>query len=118
MIEISEPAGRFIRDAWRRGRVLVLSAPWREYAWQSALVALWRDAHDDALLVDHVRVDAGEAIYLRTDLVPMLRAHRYRLDLHSIAGLWPGIRVHALDAEPVPIAFEEGLWPRIRGPRR
>lgn len=118
MIEISEPAGRFIRKAWRQGRVLVLSAPWRDYEWDAALVALWRDAHDDSLFVDHVRIDAGEAIYLRADLVPVLRSRSYRLDLHSIAGLWPGICVRPLDAQPLPIAFEEGLWPRIRGPRR
>lgn len=113
MLEITDPARRFIGDAWRRGRVLVISAPWRDYRWRTAMVALWRDARED-LLVDHVRVQADAEIYLRSDLVPLLRSHRYRLEVHSIAGLWPGIRIRPLDAQPVPIAFDEGLWPRIR----
>jgi hypothetical protein len=115
MLEISEPARRLIGEAWRRGRVLVVSAPWRDYRWPASPVALWRNAGDD-LLADHVRVEAGEWIYLRADLVPLLRTRRYRLDLHSIAGLWPGISVRDLDPQPVAISFDDGLWPRIRRP--
>jgi hypothetical protein len=115
MLEISEPARRLIGEAWRRGHVLVLSAPWRDYEWHAALVASWRRADDD-LLADHVRVGVGEWIYLRSDLLPIVRRRRLRLERHSLAGLWAGIRVRDLDPQPVPITLDDGLWPRFRRP--
>ena len=109
--EISEPARQLIRHAWRRGRVLVVSAPWREYGWTGALFARWRHLDDGPDLAGCIRV--GDGVYLRSDLVPDLRRRRIRLEHHSILGLWPGIAVRDLD--PVPVLRDDGrLWPRIR----
>ena len=55
LIEISESAGRLITHAWRRGRILIIAAPWREYVFPPTFVALWRRAEDEAL-ADHLRL--------------------------------------------------------------
>ena len=96
MIEISEAAGRLIDDAWRRGRILIIAAPWREYVFPPTFVALWRHADDEATLADHVRLASAGAIYLRRDLLGQVRRRRLRLERHSFAGIWPGIAVHEL----------------------
>lgn len=113
MLEISEPARRLIRDAWRRGQVLVVSAPWRDYVWTGSLCAAWRRLGDEAALSGCTRVGDGDWVYLRSDLLPELRRRRLRLEWHSVLGLWRGIAVRDLD--PVPIMVEDaGLWPRVR----
>ncbi len=113
MLEITDPARQLIRQAWRRGHVLVVSAPWREYGWTGALVAAWRRIGDEVGLAGCIRVGDGEWVYLRSDLLPIVRERRVRLELHSILGIWKGIAVR--DLEPVPVASHDGrLWPWFR----
>lgn len=115
MLEISEPARRLIGDAWRRGRVLVLGAPWTDYRWHGAVTATWRRMTDD-LLADHVRIGDGEGtgMLLRSDLVGEVTRRHFRLEEHSIVGLWRGIVVRELGPAPAPIQIDDGLWPRVR----
>ncbi|HEX2883794.1 MAG TPA: hypothetical protein VHQ42_04400 [Candidatus Limnocylindria bacterium] len=113
MLEITEPARQLIREAWRRGHVLVVSAPWSEYGWSGALVAAWRSIGDEVGLAGCIRVGDGDWVYLRSDLLPVIRRRRVRLELHSILGFWKGIAVR--DLEPVAIVSDDGLrWPRPR----
>ncbi len=104
MLEITEPARQLIRHAWRRGEVLVVTAPWREYGWTGALVAAWRRLEDEVGLAGCIRVGDGEWVYLRADLLPIVRERRVRLERHSIFGLWKGIAVRDLEPVPVPAA--------------
>lgn len=105
MFEITDPARQLIREAWRRGHVLVVSAPWREYGWTGSLVAAWRRLGDDVGLAGCIRVGDGEWVYLRSDLLPVVRDRRLRLELHSVLGFWKGIAVREL--APVPIVVDE-----------
>jgi hypothetical protein len=117
MIEISHSARQLIREAWRRGQVLVVSAPWREYGWNRLLTAGWRAIGDERELAGCIRVGDGEWVYVRSDLLPHLRRRPLRLERHSILGLWPGIAVREL--EPRPVLVDDGrLWPRVVPPRR
>lgn len=116
MLEITEPARRVIRDAWRRGRVLVLEAPWRDYRPAIGLIGHWRDIDDDRALAGHMRVGDGEFVWLRPELLPVVRNRRIRIEPHSILGLWPGIAVRDLDPTPVFVIDRGGLWPRVRTP--
>lgn len=97
MILITDAASRFIHDAWRRGRVLVIGAPWRQYRWNVLLVATWRRVDDERIHEDHVRLDGTNGLYVRADLVPHIRRRRLVLDHHSVAGLWPGITIRELE---------------------
>ena len=106
MLEITDPARQLIRSAFRRGRVLVIEAPWRGYAGTVALVARWIGAGDDHELADHVRVGDGDWIYLRSDLTHLVHRQRVVLERHSILGLWPGIAVRT--TEPIPIRVDRG----------
>lgn len=108
MLEITEPARQLIRSAFRRGRVLVIEAPWRGYAGTVALVARWIGAADDRGLADHVRVGDGDWVYLRADLTQIVRRERIVLERHSILGLWPGIAVRTLEPLPVPVERAPG----------
>jgi hypothetical protein len=103
VLEITDPARQLIRQAWRRGHVLVVSAPWREYGWTGALVAAWRRLGDEVGLAGCIRVGDTEWVYLRSDLLPIVRERHIRLEPHSILGLWKGIAVRELD--PVPIVI-------------
>jgi hypothetical protein len=103
MLEITDPARQLIRSAFRRGRVLVIEAPWRGYAGTISLVARWIGAADDRELTDHVRIGDGDWIYLRSDLTPLVRRERIVLERHSILGLWPGIAVRTLEPVPIPV---------------
>jgi hypothetical protein len=106
MLEITDPARQLIRSAFRRGRVLVIEAPWRGYAGTVALFARWIGAGDHRALAEHVRVGDGDWIYLRSDLTPLVHRQRIVLERHSILGLWPGIAVRAL--EPIPTPTDPG----------
>ena len=98
-LEITDPARRLIHDAWRRGRVLVLTAPWPDYECAAPLVGLWRRATDHRALDGFVRAGDG-AVYVASSVLPRLRMRRLRLERHSLMGLWPGVAVREL--EPVP----------------
>ena len=102
VLEITEPARHLIRAAFRHGRVLAIGAPWRGYAGTIALVARWIAAADERELGDHVRVGDGDWVYLRSDLVHLVRRQRVVLERHSILGLWPGIAVRTPAPGPVP----------------
>lgn len=108
MLEITDPARQLIRSAFRRGRVLVIGAPWRGYAGTVALVARWIGAGDDRGLADHVRVGDGDWVYLRSDLTQLVRRQRIVLERHSILGLWPGIAVRTLEPIPIPADGDPG----------
>lgn len=100
-LEITDQAGRLIHDAWRGGRVLVLTAPWQDYDCAAPLVGLWRRATDHGALDGFIRAGDGGAVYVASRLLPRLRARRLRLERHSVMGLWPGIAVRELKALPV-----------------
>lgn len=105
-LEITDPARRLIHDAWRSGRVLVLTAPWPDYACAAPLVGLWRRAADDEALAGLIRAGDGGGVYLAPGLLPRLRARRVRLERHTLMGFWPGIAVRELG--PVPVSSRGG----------
>jgi len=115
MFEITDAARQLIRQSWRRGQVLVVSAPWSEYEWSGALYAAWRRISDEVALAGCIRVGDGDWVYLRSDLLPIIRGRRVRLEPHSVLGCWKGIAVRDLD--PIPIPIDDGLWPRFRRDR-
>ena len=108
MLEITDPARQLIRSAFRRGRVLVIEAPWQGYAGTVALVARWIGAGDDRELGEHVRVGDVDWIYLRSDLTQIVSRQRVVLERHSILGLWPGIAVRTLEPILIPVDRDPG----------
>lgn len=116
MLEISDPARSTMRDALRRGQVLVLEAPWGQYRPAIGLVGTWRQADDARGLGGYVRVGYGEYLWIRPELLPVLRRRRLRLERHTVLGLWPGIAVRDLDPSPLLVDERPGLWPRLVTP--